>query len=364
MKFTCVVSALLLGLSAGQQNVVDVAVEQGFTVLAAFATAAELVDTLATTQGITVFAPTDEAFLALGATVPDVVANLNTPQWQPHLQDVLAYHVVPSEVPSSAVTDGLTANALNGEALSFTVNDEGVFVNENTQVTVVDVAADNGIIHVVDSVLIPSWVSNSIVDRAVASPDLTTLVDLVVKAELAETLSGAGPYTVFAPTDAAFVEFLGEGADTSALDTALVTDILTYHVVEGIYTASQVTDGLTLTTIQGEDITFTVADSAMVNGETIVATDILANNGIVHVIDGVLSPPKKEAADDMSSTMEDETTMEKEEEDSHDSHDHDSHDHADDMKDDMKDDESAGVAARVAAGAASAAFAAAAVLLF
>merc|ERR1719457_267222 len=110
MKFTCVVSALLLGLSAGQQNVVDVAVEQGFTV----------------------FAPTDEAFLALGATVPDVVANLNTPQWQPHLQDVLAYHVVPSEVPSSAVTDGLTANALNGEALSFTVNDEGVFVNENT----------------------------------------------------------------------------------------------------------------------------------------------------------------------------------------------------------------------------------------
>merc|ERR1712194_328188 len=209
------------------------------------------------------------------------------------------------------------------------------------KIVAVDVEASNGVIHAVDNVIVPTWVSNSIVDRASASDILTTLVDLVVKANLAETLSGPGPFTVFAPTDAAFVEFL-DGGDASALDIAVVTDVLKYHVVEGIYTASQVTDGLKL--IQGEEITFTVADSAMVNGETIVATDILANNGIVHLIDGVLTPPAsmKSESEDMSSTMEGETTMEK---DSH---------------DDMKK-ESAGVA-RVATGVA-AAFAAA-VLLF
>jgi len=273
------------------------------------------------------------------------------PQWMPHLQNVLTNHVIASEVPSSAVTDGLTADALSGEELTFTVNAEGVFVNENVKIVAVDVEASNGVIHAVDNVIVPTWVSNSIVDRASASDILTTLVDLVVKANLAETLSGPGPFTVFAPTDAAFVEFLN-GADASALDIAVVTDVLTYHVVEGIYTASQVTDGLKLKTLQGEEITFTVADSgAMVNGENIVATDILANNGIVHVIDGVLSPPAsmKSESEDMSSTMEGETTMEK---DSHDG-DHEGHD-------DMKK-ESAGVA-RVATGVA-AAFAAA-VLLF
>merc|ERR1712086_499752 len=98
-----------------------------------------------------------------------------------------------------------------------------------------------------------------------------------------------------------------------------------YHVVAGIYTASQVTDGLKLKTLQGEEITFTVADSgAMVNGENIVATDILANNGIVHVIDGVLTKPAP-PMEDMSSIMEDETTMEK------DCHDMAGHD-MDDMK--------------------------------
>ena len=115
MKFTCVVSALLVGLklSAGL-NVVEVAQDQGFSVLASFAMAAELADTLATTEGITVFAPTDDAFMALAGAVPDVVTNLNTPAWKPHLQDVLGYHVVPAEVPSSAVTDGWRLTCSSG----------------------------------------------------------------------------------------------------------------------------------------------------------------------------------------------------------------------------------------------------------
>jgi len=276
-----------------ESNVVDIALDNSdtFSSLVQFVAQADLVTPLASTQGITVFAPTNDAFAALASAAPSVVANLKTDEWATHLQDVLLYHVLPVEVPSSAVTDGLTATALNGEDLSFSVNSDGIFVNSNSEVILADVDASNGVIHAIDNVLIPSWVSNTIVDRAVGSPILTTLVDLVIKAGLADTLSGEGPFTVFAPTDDAFIEFLGEGADLASLDIDLVASILTFHVVPGIYPASGISNGLSLPSVQGENVTFSlIGSTAMVNGETIVATDILANNGIVHVIDGVLVP--------------------------------------------------------------------------
>jgi uncharacterized surface protein with fasciclin (FAS1) repeats len=151
------------------------------------------------------------------------------------------------------------------------------------------------IFQVVDNVLLPSWVTNSIADLAIATPTLSTLVALVTQADLVDTLSTGGPFTVFAPTDEAFAEAItaltGAEVGEVELDTALVTTLLTYHVVEGIYPASAIEDGLELTTLQGEVITFGLSDAgATVNGEGIVGTDILANNGIVHVIDGVLVP--------------------------------------------------------------------------
>merc|ERR1712232_380593 len=164
----------------------------------------------------------------------------------------------------------------------------------------------NGVIHAIDNVLIPSWVSNSIVDRAVGSPILTKLVDLVVEAGLAETLSGTGPFTVFAPTNDAFIEFLGDDTEDVSLDIDLVTSILTYHVVPGIYSASAIANGASLTTVQGEDISLSLmGNTAMVNGETIVVTDILANNGIVHVIDGVLIPNEATASVVMQESIAD-----------------------------------------------------------
>ncbi len=274
-------------------TVVDVAIgnSDAFSILVDFVTQADLVAPLTNTLGITVLAPTDDAFAEFAFLAPTVAANLLTDEWSTHLQDVLLYHVLAFELPSSAITNGSKAPALNGENLSLTVNGNGIFVNSESEVIIADVGASNGIIHAIDTVLIPSWVSNTIVDRAVGSPLLTTLVDLVVQAGLADTLSGEGPFTVFAPTDDAFVEFLGEGVDLTSLDMELVSSILTYHVVPGIYAASEIENGLDLTTVQGEDITFTTMGStAMVNGEKIVATDILANNGIVHVIDGVLIP--------------------------------------------------------------------------
>ncbi|OEU05846.1 beta-Ig-H3/fasciclin, partial [Fragilariopsis cylindrus CCMP1102] len=128
----------------------------------------------------------------------------------------------------------------------------------------------------------------SIVDLAKATSDLSTLVDLVVQAELVDTLSEAGPYTVFAPTNEAFAELLDDG---TPLSTDQVSSVLTYHVVEGIYTEDALVDGLALTTLQGEELIFKSRfKGTFVNDEEIIIPNILANNGIVHVIKGVLIP--------------------------------------------------------------------------
>lgn len=166
---------------------------------------------------------------------------------------------------------------------------------------------------VIDNVLLPSWVTNSIADRAIATPSLSTLVTLVTQAGLVDTLSTGGPFTVFAPSNEAFAQTItaltGREVGEVELDIELVSTLLTYHVVEGIYPASAIEDGLELTTLQEEVITFGVSDAgATVNGEGIVATDVLANNGIVHVIDGVLVPNAADVGgepapgDDMEST--------------------------------------------------------------
>ena len=278
---------------ADPQTVIDVAISNSdtFSSLVNLVVQADLVDPLSTTQGITVFAPTNDAFAIITDAAPEIVANLQTEQWSAHLKNLMLYHILPVQVLSSAVTDGLTATALNGEDISFTAN-TGIFVNFDSEVVLADVDASNGVIHAIDNVLIPSWVSNSIVDRAIGSSVLTTLVDLLVKAGLVDSLAGAGPFTVFAPTNDAFVEFLGDDvANTASLDIELLSSILTYHVVPGIYAASDIANGVSLTTLQGEEISLSLmGNTAMVNGEIVVTADILANNGVVHVIDGVLVP--------------------------------------------------------------------------
>jgi uncharacterized surface protein with fasciclin (FAS1) repeats len=280
-------------VSDSTETVVDIAVSDPdtFSSLVNFATLADLVDTLSTTNDITLFAPTNDAFAALAKAAPDVVSNLQTEEWQDHLEDLLFYHVLPDVIRSSAITNGLSATTLNTEDIDFTVsngNGGGIFVNDGAEVVAADVDAKNGVIHVIDNVLLPSWVSNSIVDLAKATSDLSTLVDLVVQAELVDTLSEAGPYTVFAPTNEAFAELLDGGASLSADQ---VLNVLTYHVVEGIYTEDALVNGLTLTTLQGDKLTLSSqGKNEFVNDEKIIIPNILANNGIIHVIGGVLTP--------------------------------------------------------------------------
>ncbi len=246
---------------------------------------AELLATLQGPGPFTVFAPTDQAFSDAGIDL----ATLNTPEGKATLSDILLYHVVSGEVPSANVTECMTANAVNGQPLSFTVNGS-VMVN-GANVTLADVLTSNGVIHVIDKVLTPTDTPKDIPRTAQCTEIHDSLVAGVIQAELLETLQGTGPFTLFAPTDQAFID---AGIDLNALDTpegkAALTDILLYHVVAGNVPSSAVTECLTANTVNGNPIAFTVGDGVMVNNANVTLADVNASNGVIHVIDKVLTP--------------------------------------------------------------------------
>ena len=130
-----------------------------------------------------------------------------------------------------------------------------------------------------------------IVDTAVEAGTFTTLVAAVEAAGLVETLKGEGPFTVFAPTDEAFAALPEGTVDGLLADPEALTKILTYHVVPGSVMAADLTDGMTAATVEGQDVTFTVGDTVMVNDATVTTPDIMATNGVIHVIDAVIMPP-------------------------------------------------------------------------
>ena len=246
---------------------------------------AGLLETLQGPGPFTVFAPTDQAFTDAGIDL----AALDTPEGQATLSDILLYHVVAGEVPAANVTDCMSATAVNGNPLSFTVG-TSVMVNGAT-VTATDVATSNGIIHIIDKVLSPTETPNDIPRTAQCTGIHDSLVAAVIQADLLETLQGPGPFTVFAPTDQAFTD---AGIDLAALDTpdgkAALADILLYHVVSGEVPAANVTECMSATAVNGQPLSFTVGDSVMVNGATVTLADVSTSNGVIHVIDKVLSP--------------------------------------------------------------------------
>ena len=256
--------------------------------LVAALTKADLVTTLQGDGPFTVFAPTDEAFTAAGIDL----STFETAEEIAALADILTYHVVSGSVLSTALTDGLTATALNGDDVTFTVNEAGVKVNDANVVTA-DVVASNGVVHVIDKVLMPPADLVDIPTIATGTGVHDSLVAALTKADLVTTLQGDGPFTVFAPTDEAFT---AAGIDLSTFETAeeiaALADILTYHVVSGTVLSTALTDGLTATALNGDDVTFTVNDAGVqVNDANVVTADVVASNGVVHVIDKVLMPP-------------------------------------------------------------------------
>lgn len=299
-------SALMLFSAAGafaeEGDIVDVASSAGsFTTLVAAVQEAGLVDTLKGSGPFTVFAPTDEAFAALlaqlGATAEQLLA-------RPDLADILLYHVVPGKVVSSDLREGLTAQTANGQALTFTLSP--VQVN-GVNIVAADVEASNGVIHVIDQVLLPPAAAEAeateadqeeagtIVDVASAAGSFQTLVAALVKTGLDEALQGKGPFTVFAPSDEAFSTLLAQLGVTAdeLLARDDLTDILLYHVIQGKVLSSDLSDGMEASTLNGKSVIISL-NPAKVNDSAIVATDIEASNGVIHVIDQVLLPPSDE----------------------------------------------------------------------
>jgi uncharacterized surface protein with fasciclin (FAS1) repeats len=277
---------------------VDTAVADGrFTTLVAAVQAAGLVDTLKSAGPFTVFAPTDEAFAKLPAgTVEDLLKpeNLET------LKNILLYHVVAGKVMATdaIALDGKMADtALADNPLNISVKDGKVYLNENVEVIITDIETANGVIHVIDAVLLPEEKLSDIVDTAVADGRFTTLVAAVQAAGLVDTLKSEGPFTLFAPTDEAFAK-LPAGTVEDLLkpeNLETLTNILLYHVVPGKVMAADVVqlDGQMVdTALEGQQIKITVKDGKVYLNDIVqvIITDIETSNGVIHVIDTVLLP--------------------------------------------------------------------------
>ena len=280
------------------KDIVDTAVADGrFTTLVAAVTAAELVDTLKGEGPFTVFAPTDDAFSALPAGTVD---ELLKPENKQKLTDILLYHVVSGSVMAADVTALTSAPTVLGKDVAVKVDMGSVYINE-AKVIITDIATSNGVIHVIDAVLLPpsdeaAMEKKTIVDVAVADGRFNTLVAAVTAAELVETLSGEGPFTVFAPTDDAFAALPAGTVDSLLLpeNKQQLTDILLYHVVSGKVMAADVVTLTSAPTVLGKDVTITVKDGKVFLNDTVqvIITDVEASNGVIPVIDAVLLPPQ------------------------------------------------------------------------
>ncbi len=279
-------SLFMAGNVSKADNILDIISNSAdHTTLEAAVVAAGLVETLQGEGPFTVFAPTDAAFAALPeGTVESLLNDL------PSLTDILTYHVVGAKAMSTDLSDGQMIMTVQGKEVSVTINEDGVFIN-NAKVTVADIEAENGVVHVIDAVLLPPTLPATVVDIVVNSADHTTLEAAVVAAGLVETLQGEGPFTVFAPTDAAFAA-LPEGTVESLLnDLPSLTDILTYHVVGAKAMSTDLSDGQMIMTVQGKEVSVTInEDGVFINNAKVTVADIEAENGVVHVIDAVLLP--------------------------------------------------------------------------
>jgi len=280
-------------LLPSRSTVVDVVVNSDdHTTLEAAVGAAGLVGVLSGIGPFTLFAPTDAAFEAL----PDgtVQALLDDPQGD--LTSILLYHAIAGEVRSADLSNGQFATTVNGKNIVVTINDEGVYI-DNAKVTVVDIETDNGVVHVLDAVLLPS--RSTVLDIVVNSEDHNTLEAAVGAAGLAGVLSGIGPFTLFAPTDAAF-EALPDGTVEALLadPSGDLTDILLFHAIAGEVRSTDLVDGQSAATINGKNVDITInAQGVFIDNAQVTVADIETDNGVVHVIDAVLTPGTTSTAD-------------------------------------------------------------------
>ncbi|MCA8919432.1 MAG: fasciclin domain-containing protein [Planctomycetes bacterium] len=292
LKLLTVLAAVMLTATAGtaeektaKSDIVDTAVgAKGFSTLVAAVKAADLVDTLKGDGPFTVFAPNDDAFAKLPKGTLEMLLK---PENKSKLASILTFHVVSGKVMSKDVLKLTEAQTVFGQKVSIDTTD-GVKVN-GAKVIKADIECSNGVIHVIDTVILPK----DIVGVAAANDDFSTLVAAVKAAGLVETLQGEGPFTVFAPNNAAF-DKLPEGTVTELLkpeNKEKLAGILKFHVVSGSVMAADVVKLTEATTVQGQNVSIEVKDKAVyVNGSKVIATDIKCSNGVIHVLESVILP--------------------------------------------------------------------------
>jgi len=262
-----------------------------FTLVTALQTAG-LVDILAGSGPFTVFAPNNEAFAAVPPAELKYLLNNKTA-----LTAVLEYHVASGKVLSTDLSNGEEIPTLQGENVTVTItnttNETSVKI-DNATVTTANVEASNGVVHIIDQVMIPPGFTAPTIPELAAAANLTTLVAAVTAAKLGATLSGAGPFTVFAPTNEAFAA-LPDGVLTALLKPANIADlikVLEYHVVSGEVLRTDLKNGQEVKTLEGQDVNITIAGSNVsVNAAKVIEANVFAVNGVVHVINSVLLPP-------------------------------------------------------------------------
>ncbi|WP_149915682.1 fasciclin domain-containing protein [Sphingobacterium cavernae] len=278
-------------------SIVDVVVgSANFSTLESAVIKANLSSVLNGNGPFTVFAPDNEAFNASGVT-SSVIQELSSDQ----LKEILLYHTLSSKVNSASIQTGsnIAVETANGDDVYVTKNSNGVFVN-GWKVKQADIMASNGVIHSLERVLMPA--AGNLVEVAQANANLSYLVAAVLRASqgttnVAQVLTSAGPFTVFAPTNQAFINAgFPTIAAIEAADPNTLASILTYHVLSARAFSSDLTNGQSLTTVNGGTLSVALGTTATIKGKanttasTITSVNIMASNGVVHLIDQVLLP--------------------------------------------------------------------------
>ncbi len=274
------------------KNIVEVASgDARFSILVEAVVKADLASALSGTGPFTVFAPTNDAFEVLFDQLGvSGIADIDAATLKP----ILLNHVVSGNIKSSAISTGyattLNTTAPGNNAVKVFVNKGSDVKVDGSKVIVADVMASNGVIHAIDKVIVPA----NIVSHAINNPNFSILVEAVVKAGLVDALSGAGPFTVFAPTNDAFTALfavLGVSG-ISDLTAEQLTPILLYHVVSGNVVSSQVSNGSVPTLKDGSNLNVVVSSMGVkLNADVnVIATDVQGTNGVIHAIDAVLLP--------------------------------------------------------------------------
>jgi transforming growth factor-beta-induced protein len=291
-----IVTALAMALAlplvspaeASGDSIADIAASnEDFSTLVAALQAAGLDAALAEGGPYTVFAPTNDAFAAaldlLGISAADLLADTDL------LTSILLYHVVAGEVTSDQVVGLDSAETLNGAMIHIGAGPTGVQLNGAANVIATDIQASNGVIHVIDGVIFPP--ANIL--ALARNNGLSIFEQALQAADLYDTVLTGGPYTILAPTDAAFVaalDALDLTADELFADTDLLTSVLLYHVIPGSVTSDVVVTLDSAPTLNGASISI---NGTSFNGgqANVFLPDLIGSNGVLHIIDGVLLPP-------------------------------------------------------------------------